>query len=368
MKNERVLRRRFWSGIVLGSLLSCLSGLGCNPAQPLPDDLKQAQQAERDQDPERALAVYDAVVAGCRKKPRSERKDPCGTAALRRGQILEQLGRFAEASGAYAETRTLSREGRNMARGLQRAAALLAGPLSQPRQAQDLCREVIQTWPSEVAAEDALKLFVELGLDQGDPQLLPTLLQLADALRAHEVVASFALYHAARFQERRNDSAALFTYDEIWRRYPRGPLFDDALVSAARLLRQKGRSPEAAERLERLEASYTKAIIIGHYNKLLLDEGAILLGEVYLYDLKQPERALATLSRFLKRQRTSLLCDDALLLMAEAALLRQAAPSPDDRREACGYLDRLKTQYPDGNRLRKAAERQAQLGCAAASQ
>lgn len=355
---------RGYSVRLSGFALWCvLAGSACNHAQPLPTDLRQGQQAERDQDPERALTVYEATVQGCRSRPRSESKDPCGTAALRRGQILEQLGRFAEAAGAYSETRSLSRDGRTIARGLVRAAALMAGPLAQPDEAQALCREIVNTWPSEVAAEDALKLFVELGLDRKDPQLLPTLLQLADSLRAHEVLASFALFYAARFLERRHDPAALSTYDEIWKRYPRGPLFDDALFAAARLLREQQRFQEAAERLERLEATFTKALLIGHYNKLLLDEGAILLGEVYLSDLRQPERALATLERFLKRQRTSLLCDDALLLMAEAALLRHGATREENHREACGYLARLLTQYPDGNRTRKAAERREALGC-----
>lgn len=360
---QRTGFRALRCAVLLGPVLSVLLAAGCNHAPPLPDDLRQAQQAEHDQDPERALAVYDAVVAGCRSKGRSEAKDPCGTAALRRGQILEQLGRFAEAAGAFGETRTLSREPRNIARGLMRTAALLAGPLAQPQEALTLCREIISSFPGEVAAEDALKLFVELGIDQGNPQLLPDLLRFAETLRPHEVLASFALYHAARFQERRKDPAALATYDEIWRRYPRGPLFDDALVAAARLLREQQRSQEAADRLERLEATFTKAILVGHYNKLLLDEGAILLGEVYLNDLQQPERAIATLSRFLQRQRTSLLCDDALLLMAEAALRRHATASPEDQREACDYLARLLQKYPDGNRARRATERQTQIGC-----
>lgn len=348
-------------------VVALLAGLvaACNHAQPLPADLNRAQQAERAQNPEAALAEYDAIVARCRAGSRPETKDPCGTATLRRGQVLEQLGRFAEAAGAYGETRHLSREPRTQARGLARAATLLAGPLGQPREALALCREIMTTWPSEVAAEDALKLYVELGVDERNPQLGQELLALAETLRPHEGIASFALYHAARFLERKSDAAALPAYDEIWRRYPRGPLFDDALMGAARWLRAQGRSREAAERLERLEASFSKAIIIGHYNKLLLDEGAILLGEIYLNDLGQPDRAIASLNRFLGRQRTSLLCDDALLLMAEAALRRHPAPTADDRGQACAYLDRLLRDYPDGNRIRRAAERQEQLGCPA---
>lgn len=346
-------------------LFAAVVGAGaCNHAPPLPDGLARAQQAERNQEPLAALAQYDALVATCRQGPSRDAKDPCGTAALRRAQILEQLGRHSEAAGAYAEARTLSHEARNKARALVRAAGLWAGPLGQPTQALVLCREVVTTWPAEVAAEDALKLWVELATERNDPSLPGDLIGLAEQLRPHEIVASFALYYAARSYERGgNRAAALAAYDQIWARYPRGPLFDDALMAAAQLLRAQGRSAEAAERLERLEATFTKAILIGHYNKLLLDEGALLLGETYLRDLRQPDRAIGALARFLKRQRTSLLCDDALLLMAEASLARHQPPAAEDQRSACEYLDRLRREYPDGNRVRRAGELQTQLRC-----
>jgi tetratricopeptide (TPR) repeat protein len=134
-------------------------------------------------------------------------------------------------------------------------------------------------------------------------------------------------------------------------------------MAAAQLLRGQKRSLEAAQRLERLQASFRKAIIIGHYNKMLLDDGAILLGQIYLDDLLQPERAIAVLSGFLKRQPTSLLCDDALLLMAEAALRKHTPAAQGDVLEACRYLERIKREYPDGNRVRRAAELGDRIGC-----
>jgi tetratricopeptide (TPR) repeat protein len=341
-----------------------LIALGCAKAPPLPADLSAAQQAEREPSPAPALAAYQVIVDGCLKSPRHEPKDPCGTAALRRGQALEQLGRNEEAAAAYLQVRTVSTDGRTIARALFRAASLFAGPLGQPAEALRLCRELIPRWPDEVAAEDALKLLHDLLLETADPGLLEELFRLGESLREHEVVGSFALLYRARLlEEKRQNAAALAVYDTLWSRFPRGPLFDDALMAAAQLLRKERRPAEAAARLERLEASFTGSIIVGHYNKLLLDEGAVLLGEIYLHDLGQPERAIAALSGLLKRQRTSLLCDDALYLMAEAALRRHTPSSASDRDEACRYLARLRREYPDGNRVRRATELQSRLGC-----
>jgi TolA-binding protein len=158
---------------------------------------------------------------------------------------------------------------------------------------------------------------------------------------------------------------AVDRYDELWRRFPRGPLRDDAAYQAALLLRKDGRFQEAAERLSRLEQTFHKAIIVGHYNTLLLDDGALLLGRIYLDDLHRPDDAIRALKGLLKRQPESLLCDDALYLMAQAALSRHdpASPSPKDRAEACDDLQQLHKRYPDGNMVRKGAQEQARLGC-----
>lgn len=350
---------------LLGLLVAWLAA-GCNHAPPLPDDLARAQAAERSQDPQdtTALADYEAIVAGCRQHPRSAPKDPCGTAALRRAQQLQLAGRSADAAAAFVEVRSLSTDGRTIARALVRAALLYADPLKQPAEALRLCREVIPRWPDEVPAEDALRLLVDLETEARDPGLPDELGRLAEELRDHEVLGGFALFYRARLLARGGRPAeALAAYDNIWQRFPRGPLFDDSLMEAAKLLRGLHRGGEAAERLERLESSFQTSLIVGHYNKLLLDEGALLLGEIYLTELGQPDKAIAALDRLLRRQKTSLLCDDALLLMAEAALRRHSPPTPEDTGDACRFLARLRREYPDGNRVRRAAEMQAQLRC-----
>jgi tetratricopeptide (TPR) repeat protein len=353
-------QRRWWPA---GWLCAGLLWIGCAKPPQLPSDLARAQLAERGDGQQQAVGEYEAIVASCRKQPRPEPKDPCGTAALRRAQLLEQTAQPAAAAAAYLEVRSLSSDGQTIARALLRAALLYAGPLGQPATALSLCRQVVPRWPDEVAAEDALRLLVDLQTAAA-ADLGTELGQLAESLRSHEIIASFALFYRAGWLLKNGQPGpAIAAYDAIWQRYPRGPLFDDALFGAAQLLRQQHQPAAAAQRLLQLEASFSKAMLIGHYNKLLLDEGALLLGQIYLGDLGQPGLAITTLESFVRRQPSSLLCDDALLLMAEAALRQHQPATAADHQQSCQYLRRLRRQYPDGNRRRRADEQAERLGC-----
>src|SRR5262249_3690335 len=155
----------------------------------------------------------------------------------------------------------VSTDGRMIARALQRAAQLRSEPLADIPGALELCRLIIQRWPDEVPAEDALQLLVRLRQASDDDGLLAELDQLAAQLQSHEV-SGFALLYAAQWAERHDQPAqAVARYDTLADRFPRGPLFDDALMAAARLLRKLSRGAEAAARLERLEKTFSSAII-----------------------------------------------------------------------------------------------------------
>ena len=337
-----------------GLLLACAGA-------PLPADLKRAQALEAAGDREAALAVYGEALGGCRT-PGARPHDDCGLAAFRRAQLLEDLGRYPDAVAAYQAVRPISLDGRLISRAAQRAALLLADRLGQREAAVALCREVIDRWPDEIPAEDALRLWNQLWRDE--PGWPAELDRLAATLSRHETAGFALLYRAERAERDGDTGTAVARYDELWRRLTRGPLRDDAALRAARLLRAAGRPTEAVQRLEALEETYRKAWFVGHYNSLLLDDGALLLGQLYLEDLHQPARAVAVLAGFLKRQPRSLLCDDALLLMARAALQRQGTPGAAEQREACGYLQRLFKDYPSGNRAREAQTEGQRLGCA----
>lgn len=327
---------------------------------PLPDDLGRAQRLEAERRDEEASAAYAAIRARCAYAG-ARPKDDCGLAAFREAQLLERQGKSAEAAAAFAAVRDITLDGRLVARALLRAAELRAEPLGDKGEALRLCALIVRRWPDEIPAEDALRLL--LRLREGDEALPAELDALATELSAHEV-SGFALLHRAELAERAAQTdVALARYDELWRRFPRGPLRDDAAFRAARLLRRAGRPAEAAERLERLEKTWTSSMFVGHYNTLLLDDAAIMLGEIYLRDLGRPADAIAALAGLLKRQPTSLLCDDALLLMAQAALRRRGEPGGADRDEACGYLRRLRRDYPDGNRARAGAAEAKRLAC-----
>ena len=134
-------------------------------------------------------------------------------------------------------------------------------------------------------------------------------------------------------------------------------------MHAAKLLRSQKRFGEAAERLERLQRTYVASWFVGHYNLYLLSEGALLLGQIYLEDMRQPARAIAALASFLKRQPTSRLADDALLVMAKAAIRRHNPPALADKAEACRYLEIAKNKYPDSNQRVGLDYLQNQLTC-----
>lgn len=338
---------------------------GCHKPPPLPPPLAEAQRAERQPDRSEAIREYQQIIALCRSgspPPSLRLKDDCGLAAFRLAQQLEQMEQFAEAAQAYHDVESLSHDPTKVARSLFRAAEIYAERIAQPNLAIELCQRILRTHPGEVAAEDALRAMVRWR--RGDPKLLAELDVIAKTQAAQVPLASFAWLLSAQIAEEKGGlSDAVRRYDELAKRYPKGPLLDDALISAAKLLRSQKRYGEAAERLERLQRTYSSALIVGHYNLYLLSEGALLLGQIYLEDLRQPARAIPALSGFLKRQPTSRLADDALLLLAEAARRRHTPPSPVDKAEACRYLTRLYKQYPDTNQRHRADELSETLAC-----
>ena len=348
--------------------LSMLVG-GCRKPPPMPPPLVEAQLAERKPDKSEAILEYQRIISMCRdgSAPASLRaKDDCGLAAFRLAQQLEQLEQFPDAAQAYRDVEPLSHDPTKVARALFRAAEIYAERIGQPALAVELCQQVLRKHPAEVAAEDSLRAMVRWRRD--DPTLLPELDAIAKTHAAHVPLGSFAWLLSAQFaQDKGTMSEAVRRYDELARRYPNGPLYDDALLSAAKLLRSQRRYGEAAERLERLQRTYTSALLVGHYNLYLLAEGALLLGQIYLEDMRQPARAIPALTGFLKRQPTSRLADDALLLLAEATRRRHNPPTPLDKTEACRHLARLYKQYPDSNQRRKADELSVTLGCLAPS-
>ena len=94
-------------------------------------------------------------------------------------------------------------------------------------------------------------------------------------------------------------------------------------MAAARWLREKQRPSEAAERLERLQATFTKSIL-GATTTSCFSTRAPSIGRDLPAGLEDNPSARDCDSGALPHApaRTSLLCDDALLLMAEAALQR----------------------------------------------
>lgn len=349
--------------LAAAGLVLVAGAVGCARGPRLPDPIQKAYEGEIGPEPERAWQV---IIERCGRGDTADldaRKDDCGLAYYRRALALEQEQRDEEALAAYREVRGHSRDRVRGARAQVRAAGVLI-KLGRRGEAAELLAATVREFPGEVPGEDALQALVRLRRDEDAPTLGAELDGLAEVLRPYEGAGSHALYDAARFyQDKGRAAEALARYDELARRYPKGPLLDDALFAAALLLRQGGRSAEAAEHLERLQHRHESAIVVGHYHRPRLIESVLLLGQVYLQDLHQPEAAIRVLQRLPAWQPASVLCDDALLLMAQAAAQRGGGTPSERRTEACGYLARLLRDYPDSNQRRAAARLQIELGC-----
>jgi hypothetical protein len=223
---------------VCGWIGALASLVGCHKPPPLPPPMAQAQLAERRPDRSEAIREYQRIIelCGSGQAPASLRqKDDCGLAAFRLAQQLEQLEQFAEAADAYQQVEKLSHDPTKVARSLLRAAEIYADRLSQPGPAVELCQRILSSHPAEVAAEDALRAMVRWR--RADPTLLPELDALAKKQSQHIPLASFAWLLSAQLAEEQGTVPdAVRRYDELARRYPKGPLLDDALIAAAKLL------------------------------------------------------------------------------------------------------------------------------------
>lgn len=290
------------------------------------------------------------------------RKDDCGVALLRRGQLLERLGRSGEAVEVYEAAAAEGAGPREAARALAEAARLREA--QGDRGAIDLaiadCERAVSTYPGELGADDALERWLRLARRRGDD--LRALRDRLDALavtQAQSDAVDNLLFAAGDLSDRDLHDArgAVVRWDELARRFPRSSLRDDALWRAAALLRQGGDPRGALVRLEGILATRRSAWITGSYNSVLLDDAQLLHGRILLDDLAAPREAARDFERLADDYTESVLRDDALFALA------QAREAQGDRAAACAALSRIEHDFPDGNRVRDANHRRAQLAC-----
>ncbi|MGZ3442235.1 MAG: tetratricopeptide repeat protein [Polyangia bacterium] len=331
-----------------------LVAAGCSGA-PLPADFSRAQSLEST-DPDRARSLYDALDVRCR----SERlpHDDCALVAVRLAELDESAGRWPDAEARWLRAAEVTRQPRTAARALQRAADVAHADLRDDGAAATLAWRAVESYPDEIAADDALKLAVRIDEARDWSALSAHLGALYPRVVQFDV-GDNVLFERGMLLSRHDRAAeAIAIFDQLADAYPHSSLRDDGLWRAAELLRTSGDFDGALRRLRRILASRKDAIITGSYNYLQLDDAQLLVGRIYLDDLHDPAHAAEAFELLADDYPESVLRDDALYDLARAKKEQHDLPA------ACRALARLIKQFPDGNRVRAARALQQELACA----
>jgi tetratricopeptide (TPR) repeat protein len=326
---------------------------GCSGA-PLPADFARAQSMEST-DPERARMLYEALDIRCRGERLPH--DDCALAAVRLAELHQAGGRFREAEAVWRRAAEVTTQPRTAARALYRSAELLHGELSDDAAAAERAWHLVETYPEEIAADDALKLAIRLDEPRDWSGVAARLARLYPRLYKFDIGDNL-LYERGMILSRHDRAPdAIAIFDQLADSYAHSSLRDDGLWRAAELLRDSGDFEGALRRLRRILSSRKDALITGSYNYLQLDDAQLLVGRIYLDDLHDPKHAAEAFELLADDYPESRLRDDALYDLARARREQK------DPRAACRALARLVKQFPDGNRVRAARAMQAELGC-----
>ncbi|HXU71659.1 MAG TPA: tetratricopeptide repeat protein [Polyangia bacterium] len=321
---------------------------------PLPADFAHAQSLEST-DPERARALYDALDARCKTVKLAH--DDCALVAVRLAELDESAGRWADAEGAWQRAAAITAQPRTAARALERAADVAHGELHDDAAAGALAWRVVESYPDEIPADDALKIAIRIDEARDWAALAARLATLYPRVVKFDIGDNVLFERGMLLARHDQGSEAVAIFDALADAYPHSSLRDDGLWRAAELLRQSGDFEGALRRLRRILSTRKDAIITGSYNYLQLDDAQLLVGRIYLDDLHDPARAAEAFELLADDYPESTLRDDALYELARAK--REAKDVP----AACRALARLVKQFPDGNRVRAARTLEQELGC-----
>jgi tetratricopeptide (TPR) repeat protein len=329
---------------------------GCSGA-PLPADFAHAQSLEST-DPERARKIYDGLDARCQHDLLEH--DDCALVAVRLAELDEAAGRWRDAASTWQRAAAVTRQPRTIARALQRAADITHARLGDDAAAAALAWRVVESYPDEIAADDALKLALRIDEPRDWVALAARLAALYPRVVRFDVGDNVLFERGMLLARHERAAEAVAIFDELADAYPHSSLRDDGLWRAAELLRRSGDFEGALRRLRRILASRKDAIITGSYNYLQLDDAQLLVGRIYLDDLHDPAHAAEAFELLADDYPSSVLRDDALYDLARARREQHDLPA------ACRALARLVKQFPDGNRVRAAQTLQQELACAGA--
>ena len=212
---------------------------------------------------------------------------------------------------------------------------------------------VIRTFPEEVAAEFALQEIVGLfRRDDRLPELEPLLAELANDVADSELGDNLWFELGRLRQEDLNKpNAALRAYRELYRRYYKGPLADDALWEMSNIYRAYQLWEPAITLMTRLADDVEASWFIGDYESDWVDDAIFDVGWVKLVHVGDYSGARQWLERYLKRYPEGWLNDDAVWHIAESYRLQ------GDEVQYRSTLQRLVRDHPESRYVDQARAR-----------
>ena len=330
----------------------------CSAPATLPE-LVQAERAADRGDVDGALRAYREAQTSCRRlRPERRARRACADALLGEADVLARAGRTDAAISTYlAIPPRAPGDDTTAATATYRAGSLLLDAHRDVDAWTALWR-VVTDWPDEPLAGDALEKLVDDGRRRDARALADQLAKLLTPLAETEV-ADNLLWALADLEEHElaNPAAARALYDRIPADHPDSGMRDDARWHAARLSRELGDAPGAAERLRALLGTREVAFGPGSYFSIWLDDAQLELGKLLRDELHDLPGAIAAFRRLPKDYPASILKDDALYELA--ATLAKAGQTS----EACRAIAELGRLAPDSKYLERANALAGELAC-----
>ena len=307
-------------------LEACVIALGCVlcgaacTAPTMPEGYAEALRLERAQRYAEAAVYYRRAAERCRRRrlsvgrlaPKTARRI-CALPSLREAQMLAHTHRYRAAVNAYLKMeRGAGRGLRVGARALARAAELLADRLGQGARSERIWWGIIDRYPGELAADDALRRLIRVFKKRRQVTTLLGHLERKYRRLSREDIADNILFEAAQLYEQqlKQYDSAVTLYLRLTRFHPKSPLRDDAWWHAAALRKRQRRYVEALVIYGKILATREDAMGGASYHSEYLDDAQFQTAMIYLVGRRQPARAAREFAALVKNFPTSLLRDD----------------------------------------------------------
>ena len=299
---------------------------------------ERAETAGRFRD---AQSSYDrAIIVAERTVDREHAEKLAITMQAKAGDVQGAAKRLREVASAKPEKSTASHALFELAR--------IEEKTGDPVAAHATYEEILHRFPNSALSRRALHHVLLDVEEEGGPQAtLSYLDSVSERLSTTILAEPVAYQRALRLEALGQKNNARRAYLDVAARwpYPKGDLFDNALVHASAIAEEEGDYASAVADLERLLSTREVADLIGTYQRPEYTRALWHLAEIHRDRLHDDARARATFHRLYADFKSSPRRDDALF---EEARLSE---------DPCPVLDTLVDHFPNSRYVACAVER-----------